>query len=333
MTRRYVIILLVLQVLAVMAGGCGKGDVASSKGGGGLVNPLHPGGDVVLTVATCNVLKPEGRRDEMSMAKIMVQQELGASVKATKADLIGFNELDETLISSGRYSLSSKCTIMNFTWMLEWPNAPHENNTATYSYANGFAFNNTKLELEESGYVWLSKEEDTWYVKPSSAYKKAGSPARTCVWARFMHKDTGKVFWLFVTHLPTDSQGGAYNMAGVLNTFAAQKAGDAPAILTGDMNCSPAMSSVSATAAYRRLISYWKDGNVDATYGTMSGSSEKYYYTVDTYSNDHPERRIDHIMTRGCTASGYHTIVYTYSYDDRVWCPSDHLPLVATIEF
>ncbi|MBR6002338.1 MAG: endonuclease/exonuclease/phosphatase family protein [Bacteroidales bacterium] len=335
MTRGRTIILILLQVLVVFAGGCGKGDdVSGAGGGGGLVNPLHPGGKVVLTVATCNVLKPEGRRDEMSMGKLLVRQALGKSVKNTNADIIGFNELDETLVPAGKYSLVNSCSSMSdMTWKLEWPNAPHENNTTTYSYANGFAYNNTKLQLEESGYVWLSKEEETWYVKPSSAYKKAGSPARTCVWAKFTHLDTGKVFWLFVTHLPTDSQGGAYNMAGVLNSFAAQKAGSDPAILTGDMNCSPAMSSVSATAAYRRLISYWTDGNKDATYGTMSGSSANYYYTVDTYSNDHPERRIDHIMTRGCSIKGYHTIVYTYSYDEKVWCPSDHLPLAATIEF
>ena len=332
--RRNVVILILLQVLAgVVAGGCRKGGDVSGGGSGGLVNPLHPGEKAVLTVATCNVLKPEGRREEMSMGKLVVRQALGRSVKNTKADIIGFNELDETLIPAGRYSLPSSCNLTDVTWKLEWPNAPHENNTTTYSYANGFAFNNAKLQLEESGYVWLSKEEETWYVKPSSAYKNAGSPARTCVWAKFTHKDTGKVFWLFVTHLPTDSQGGAYNMAGVLNSFAAQKAGSDPAILTGDMNCSPAMSSVSATAAYRRLISYWTDGNKDATYGTMSGSSASYYYTVDRYSNDHPERRIDHIMTRGCSISGYHTIVSTYTYDDTVWCPSDHLPLAATVEF
>ena len=346
MTRGRTIILILLQVLAVLvAGGCGKGDGASS-GGGGLVNPLHPGdsqggstpthpgGEVVLTVATCNVLKPEGRRTEMSMDKSLVRQALGKSVKNTQADIIGFNELDETLVPGGRYSLMSSSNMSDMTWKLEWPNAPHEDNTTTYSYANGFAFNNTKLALEESGYVWLSKDEDAWYVKPSSAYKKAGSPARTCVWAKFTHKDTGKVFWLFVTHLPTDSQGGAYNMAGVLNSFAKQKAGSDPAILTGDMNCSPAMSgNVAATAAYRQLFSYWTDGNTDATYGTMSGSSTSYHYTVNTYSNGHPERRIDHIMARGCSVSGYHTIVYTYTYDEKVWCPSDHLPLVATIEF
>lgn len=330
MKRWPVFILILLQVLFCA---CGK-DVPTQEetpGGGGLVNPLHPGADAVLTVATCNVLKPEGRREEMSMELSIVRQALANSIKATEADIIGFNELDETLITNARYSLKSSCTMADMTWKLEWPNAPHELTPPTYSYANGFAFNNAKLQLEESGYVWLSKEEDTWYVKPASAYKQAGSPARTCIWAKFTHKDTGKVFWLFVTHLPTDSQGGAYNMAGVVNSFAKQKAGTDPAILTGDMNCSPAMSSVAAAAAYRRLISYWTDGNIESTDGTQSGSSTKYYYSVDDFTKNHPERRIDHIMTRGCTASDYRTIVVTYTADGKAWCPSDHLPVRATI--
>ena len=329
--KRLGIFFLLLQTLLLGACG-GKTDVPGGQGGGGLVNPLHPGEKAVLTVATCNVLKPEGRRDEMSMDLSVVRQALASSIKATKADIIGFNELDETLIPFGKYSLKTSCTMADMTWELEWPNAPHQSSSPTYSYANGFAYNSAKLLLVESGYVWLSKEEaETWYVKSASAYKNAGSPARTCIWAKFMHKDTGRIFWLFVTHLPTDSQGGAYNMAGVVNKLAAQKAGKDPAVLTGDMNCSPGMSSVSATAAYRRLISYWTDGNIDSNDGTQSGSSSNYYYTTDVFTKNHPERRIDHIMTRGCIASGYHTIVYTYSYDGKVWCPSDHLPLVATI--
>ena len=43
---------------------CGKeDDVSGGEGGGGLVNPLHPGERAVLTVATGNGLEPEGRRD------------------------------------------------------------------------------------------------------------------------------------------------------------------------------------------------------------------------------------------------------------------------------
>lgn len=321
MNRWFVCILILLQVLL---GACGKG------------NDDHPGGEepdeietgpVTLTVATCNVLKPSGRCEEMSMDDPIVRKALARSIIDTGADIIGFNELDETFISNGKYSLKSACAVIkDFTWSLEWPNSIHSSGPVTYSYSNGFAFNSEKLKLEESGYVWLSKEEEgVWYVKPESGYQKVGSPARTCIWARMTHKASKKEFWLFVTHLPTDSQGGSYNMAGVVNAFAAHKAGNNPAILTGDMNSS------LGSATYRRLIGYWKDGNIEATWGTQSGSSSNYYYTVDVFTSDHPERRIDHIMTRGCTATDYRTIVVTYTVDGKAWCPSDHLPVRATI--
>ena len=288
-----------------------------------------PGGDgegFTLTVATCNVLKPEGRREEMSMASQTVRQALGHSIVNTGADIIGFNELDQTLLIGGIYSLSSACKFTNMSWSIEWPNDIHENSSLSYSYANGFAYNNTKLKLEESGYVWLSKEDDAWYIKPSSAYLNSGSPERTCIWARMTHKASKRQFWLFVTHLPTSSQGGSYNMAKVVNRYAAHKAGEAPAILLGDMNSAP------GSATYRKLISYWQDGNSE-TWGTLSGSSKNYYYTVDEFTRNRTDRRIDHIMTKGCTASDYRTVVETYMVDGQAWCPSDHLPVAATVEF
>ena len=329
MKRQFAYIFIILQVLI---SACGKPvDPGKPNGGGGLVNPLHPGSEdepVTLTVATCNVLKPSGRCDEMSMDTPVVFHALAKSIIDTKADIIGFNELDETLIPAGKYSLPSACSTLNdFSWSLEWPNKLnlYVYIYATYSYANGFAYNNTILKLEESGYVWLSKEEDNWYVKPASAYGLAGNPERTCLWARFTHIASGKEFWLFVTHLPTSSQGGAENMAGVVNRYALSKAGTAPAILTGDMNSAP------DTEAYSILTRYWQDGNAKATWGTLSGSSKKYYYSVKEFTEGRSDRRIDHIMTRGCTASDYHPVVVTYDVDGNPWCPSDHLPVVATI--
>ena len=326
--RRYTAVVMILAQM-LLTGICG-GVVA----GCGKVSPEQqdPGGDdpvettATLTVATCNVLKPSGRRTEMSMETQIVRKALYKSITETRADIIGFNELDENFINGARYSLSTACTaLQNFSWKLEWPNDIHEDASVTYSYANGFAYNNAKLTLEESGYVWLSKTEDVWYVKPSSAYLNVGSPERTCLWARMTHKASKKEFWLFVTHLPTSSQGGAANMAVVVNHFASHKAGSAPAILTGDMNSAP------GSDGYKALTRYWQDGNRSATWGTLSGSSTKYYYTVDDFTKDRSDRRIDHIMTRGCKATDYRTVVVTYTADDKSWCPSDHLPVVATI--
>ena len=144
------------------------------------------------------------------------------------------------------------------------------------------------------------------------------------LWTKFRHKETGKTFWVFVTHLPTKSQGGQENMAKVVNRFAQQKAGDAPAILIGDMNANP------SSETYGILTQSWKDGN-NRQWGTMSGSSSSYYYPTATYSSNRPDRRIDHLMTRGCTASNYRTTIITYKVGNEDWCPSDHLPVTATV--
>ena len=278
-----------------------------------------------LTFATYNVLKPSGRRTEMSMNNTIVHKALGKAIIETKADFIAFNELDETLLKGGDFSIPSVCnTLTKYNWNITWPNDIKEDGSVKYSYANGFAYDKTKLKVEECGYVWLSKTENEWYVKPSSAYEKVGSPERTCIWIKMTHIASKKQFWVFVTHLPTSTQGGATNMAYVVNNFAKAKAKDEPAILLGDMNCNPTMSG------YKRLIRYWKDGNTN-TWGTMSGSSSSYYYPVTEYPNENTDKRIDHIMTRGCTASDYRLIKTTYTYNGQQWCPSDHLPVVATI--
>lgn len=318
MTRRFLYLFILLQVLF---SACSKVSTDQPLGEEPLVGEMEP-----LTFATYNVLKPSGRRTEMNMYNSTVHKALGKAIIETKADFIAFNELDETLIAGGDLSIPSVCkTIKDYDWDIAWPNDIKEDGSIKYSYANGFAYNKKKLKVEQCGYVWLSKESNEWYVKPSSAYLKAGSPERTCIWIKMTHIASKTQFWVFVTHLPTSSQGGAANMAYVVNNFAKSKAGDAPSILLGDMNSAP------GSYAYRLLCRYWRDGN-ENDWGTMSGSSSSYYYPVTEYPVGNTEKRIDHIMTRGCTASDYRIIKTTYTGSDgKQWCPSDHLPVVATI--
>lgn len=301
---------------------CGKG--------AGPENGQNPEGEVSIVVATFNVLKPANRITEMSMDNPIVRKALAGTIASAKADLIGFNEVDETHIPGGKYSLQAMCaSIKNYQWSLQWPNrSDAEGKNLKYNYADGFAYNSATLELEECGYVWLSKEEDTWYTNPADAYQKCGNPERTCLWVRFKHIASGKIFWAFPTHLPHPDHGGALNMAKVVNRFAAEKAGDAPAIIFGDMNSSRSHEP----DVYNTLISYWRDGNINARWGTMSGSSDKYYYPWETYSGGHPERRIDHILTKGCSASNFRRIIVTYPIDDVQWYPSDHLAITATVK-
>ena len=295
---------------------------------------------VYLNVTTYNILKSDGdarHSTYMSMDKQEVRQALAQTIAATQSDIIGFGELDQTNLPGGANDLAELCASINdYTWSLDWPNDISKSGwlnpsySASHKYSTGFAYNNAKLNLLEAGYVWLSEKEDTWYTSAKDAYDKSGSPERTCIWIKMEHKDSGKIFWVFVTHLPTADQGGQENMAMVVNRFAQSKAGNDPSILLGDMNAAPAKNADT----YNALTEYWTDGNTDK-WGTHSGSSASYYYpweqmtSASTYIQ---QRRIDHVMTKGCTASSYKITPVTYeAADGNLWCPSDHLPVTAKV--
>ena len=130
-------------------------------------------------------------------------------------------------------------------------------------------------------------------------------------------------------------------MAGGVNAFAASKTAVNRRILVGDMN---AATGSSAEAGYNKLKEYWSDayetvnaaGNLASFYqtysGTQSGTGLNYLYSILQFCKNHPERRIDHIMTQGaCTATTYKTVRTTYEFDSVTCAPSDHLPVVCTI--
>ncbi len=311
------------------------------------VKPVEP---ARIKVAYYNILRPEKRsQDALLLTNEVTYNALGRSILATGADLIGFGELDPGALPGGFADLSAVASQAGYTWKLDWPNDISRsyhwgwNYSATCAYSNGFAYNPSVLRLEDSGYVWLQKNGTDTYSSARSAYEKAGSPERTVVWARFTHILSGAGFWFFVTHLPTASQGGGENMAGGVNAFTAEKAGDAPSILAGDLNSADSDVDGSNSAPIRILMQQWTDtydsaakagglGDCDTYNGTLSGSSESYYYTWKTFTKNRPDRRLDHIMTRGeLEAISYTTVRTTFSYGGKVWCPSDHLPVVATI--
>ncbi|MCR5560350.1 MAG: hypothetical protein K6F58_00830 [Bacteroidales bacterium] len=279
-----------------------------------------------------------------------MQEALGKAIYNTAADLIGFNEIGDDMYESGQtYSLEDIAAAQgaSYTWKLNFPGSESGN----YHYCNGFAYKSSVLTLNESGKVWLRYNSESYSANSAS---DSGDPNRFVVWAKFTHKVSSKVFYFFVTQLPTYGQDGGSgtsntNMSGGVNAFAAAKAGAYPQILVGDMNSAPGHSS---EAGYNKLKLYWTDayeavsaaGNLASYYttysGTQSGTGDTFHYSMLQFTKNHGERRIDHIMTHGdCTATSYRTIRNTYVFDpdaeaedDEVVCsPSDHLPVVSYI--
>ena len=275
-----------------------------------------------------------------------MQDALGLAIYNTAADLIGFNEIGDNMYASGQtYSLEDIAAAQgaSYTWKLNFPGSESGN----YHYCNGFAYKSSVLTCNESGKAWLRTNSESYSTSSAS---NSGDPNRFVVWAKFTHKVSGKVFYFFVTQLPTYGQDGGSgtsntNMSGGVNAFATAKAGSYPQILVGDMNSAPGHSSEDG---YNKLKTYWTDayeavsaaGNLASFYstysGTQSGTGATWQYSILQYTKNHPERRIDHIMTHGaCTAQSYRTVRNIYEFgsgEDAVTCsPSDHLPVVSYI--
>ena len=278
-----------------------------------------------------------------------MQAALGTAIKNTGADLIGFQEIGSDMYTSGKkYSLQDIATAQGaaYTWKLDFPSSDSGN----YHYSNGFAYKASVLTLNSSGRAWLRSGSTSYSTSSDSG---SGDPNRYVVWGLFTHKASGKQFYFFVTQLPTYGQDGGsgtsnLNMSGGVNEFAATKTTTPNRqILVGDMNSVDHASSTNQAGA-QKLKTYWTDayeaveatGNMNSFYltysGTQSGTGINYQYEVLRFCKNHPERRLDHIMTNGaCTAQSYKTIRNTYQFtsgDDSVDCaPSDHLPVVAYI--
>ncbi len=275
-----------------------------------------------------------------------MREALGLAIYNTAADLIGFNEIGDNMYASGQaYSLEDIAAAQgaSYTWKLNFPGSESGN----YHYCNGFAYKSSVLTCNESGKAWLRTGSESYSTTSAS---DSGDPNRFVVWAKFTHKVSGKVFYFFVTQLPTHGQDGGNgtsntNMSGGVNAFATAKAGSYPQILVGDMNSSPTHDNA---AGYTKLKNYWTDayeavgaaGNLAAFYntysGTQSGTGATWQYSILQYTKNHSERRIDHIMTHGaCTAQSYRTVRNVYEFgsgEDAVTCsPSDHLPVVSYI--
>lgn len=315
-----------------------------------------------FTVATYNLFSNEENTRTGRLALANCGAKLGDCVKATGADIIGFNEIDETFATSSTQSIQKLAEaqgLTGYTWKITNPNkVTHEwlSYDKEYTYANGFAYNGTVLQLVDFGYYWYNKNGG-YTGTASTAYGSHLSKFRTIVWAKFKHIASNKTFNVIFTHMPikTDdnsddsglAEGVAHNYAATaINAFMQAKDSTGPWLLVGDLNAFGTNSKKTDpnNAGYTTLKTKWtdayedmlSDGTLSEFYqnypGTQSGSAPTYYYDVLTFTKNHSERRIDHIMYRGgFKAEDYKTIRLTYDYDDEPSCPSDHLPVVVKV--
>ena len=326
-----------------------------------------------ITVGVYNIKMAENRSGDnstyISMDRADVQAGLGSSIAGMGADIFGINEIGEDNMPGQSHdvkawAIAQGLSSSNYTWMMDYPNKVSRSGYLTnYSYsaemyyANVFAYNKNTIVVEDDGYVWLCNDEDDYWSSMKNAYEHS-TGRHTAVYALCRHKVSGKRFWFIVTHFDIyygNDDGDNLNNVKSFKTFAQHLKNDVedlPIIAVGDLNFGPKEQDKTTDCPnYGELTSYWTDaydkvkadGNMTDYYktydGTQSGSQHSYYYPFITFTKNHPDRRLDHIVIKNSashtvTPISYRTVRRTYvAEDDNTWCPSDHLPVVSYITF
>lgn len=178
-------------------------------------------------------------------------------------------------------------------------------------------YNKEKFEVIQQSTFWLSQTPDSVSMGWDAAYM------RVCTYGLFKIKKTGKLLWVFNTHL--DNEGATARLEGIKliteRILKLNKEKNYPVILSGDFNSLPEDAPVKYA------------GNL--LQNTRSISKEKPYGPADTWEafefNKKPDGCIDYIFVskdKRWAVKKFATI--TDSYDMKY--PSDHFPILATIE-
>lgn len=174
-----------------------------------------------------------------------------------------------------------------------------------------------RFRLLATNTFWLSETPEL----PGSRSWDAAI-TRIVTWARFEDVSTGRQFTVFNTHFDHRGEQARIESSRLLIDRFAEIAGDAPFILTGDLNVS------ESEQAYRILA----DSGLlaDARYASESGHQGPTASFNDWVTLRADESRIDYVfVSSGIRVLTHH--ILDDRYDGRF--PSDHLPVLAGILF
>lgn len=225
-----------------------------------------------------------------------------AAIRARTPDLIGTQEL---YFEQGEYIVQQ---LPEYRW---FGISRRGNHTDEHM---GVFYKAARMEVLESGNFWLSETPD----KPGSMSWNITLP-RMVTWGRFRLRPAGPEFYFLNTHLPhrPEDAEARVNCAKVILEFISKLPREVPLILTGDFN-DPAGGRV-----YQLLTEQLRDAwaiseGVSGPEGTFHG-----------FSGQPGPARIDWILLRG----NWRVLeVETMTFRRGKLYPSDHFPVVATIE-
>ncbi|MCR5560767.1 MAG: glycoside hydrolase family 97 catalytic domain-containing protein [Bacteroidales bacterium] len=219
---------------------------------------------------------------------------------------------------------------LRYNWIL------YPNTKKGISYDVAIAYKPEVLDTLATGIFYTGGHPD----KPKTRKGEPEHVCKPCVWAHFVHKATGRDFYFMDTHtvVPQKYQNDKWprNRGNVLNLQEIARCGEAlvpadvPSILVGDLNISHTSNEWFNIADAR-----WEDvysvmareerlDMEDRAWGTQNmkdeSASGKWYP--------------DHIMTDGFKAMDFRIDRSKFpTADGSLHYPSDHYPIVATVQF
>lgn len=179
---------------------------------------------------------------------------------------------------------------------------------------SAIVYKKDRFQVIDSGNFWLSETPET----PGLGWD-ATCCNRICSWAKFSDRITGKEFFVFNVHFDHQGVIARRESGKLMVAKIAEIAKDAPVICTGDFNSTPDTEQIQGMAA---LVHDTYTVSKMPPYGPV-GTSNGFRFTAPL------AKRIDYIfVSKHFDVQKY--AVLTDAKDQRY--PSDHLPVVATIQ-
>lgn len=294
---------------------------------------------VTIKVGSYNLMTSDSRVKHIEKTPSMSHQRywynsapaVAEIINELDCDILGLQEICDTIWGwdgdRGLRELMQRKGNDGYQWV-HYPNSSSGKN----SYNVAIGYNADKFTELDSGIYWLAGIFDRSESLPNAP---KGSK-RPCVWAKFQHKESGKVFFFFSTHFVVPSiskEGNEYNATNCVK-YAETLIGSKkiPSIIVGDFNAdkgSPAYTYVTNSGRWYDVYNYLKEEGVlsseETDWGTCNDKDEsKWSYW-----------RPDHITCDGnFRPVSFETVRKKYpTADGTLHYPSDHFPITAVLKF
>ena len=175
-----------------------------------------------------------------------------------------------------------------------------------------------RFDRLDDGTLWLSETP----AEPGSVGWDAARP-RILTWVRLRDREADATFVVLNTHLDHEGERARREGARLIRERVGGIRAGAPAVLSGDFNCTPGERPHAILAGADSPLADAREVTDRPWHGPDT--------TRTTFEDLNPDRAIDHAFVAGVGVGVSRLGVATDQFGDG-WFPSDHLPLVVDLD-